>query len=93
MPMVVTDPTVSGNPIAYVNQAFIDLFGYSRKLVMGQNYFFLTSPEPDPEVERHIWAAMLADGPLNLEVHFGPKAVGSSGRHNSSALSTMPRTG
>jgi PAS domain-containing protein len=29
MPMVVTDPTVSGNPIIYVNQSFIDLFGYT----------------------------------------------------------------
>ncbi len=26
MPMVVTDPTVSGNPIVYVNRSFIDLF-------------------------------------------------------------------
>ena len=37
MPMVVTDPTVSGNPIIYVNEAFIDLFGYTRDEVLGQN--------------------------------------------------------
>ncbi|WP_134499944.1 PAS domain-containing protein [Microvirga pakistanensis] len=40
MPMVVTDPTVDGNPIVYVNQSFIDLFGHSREEVLGQNYFF-----------------------------------------------------
>ncbi|MBO1909379.1 PAS domain S-box protein [Microvirga sp. 3-52] len=68
MPMVVTDPTVSGNPIVYVNQSFIDLFGYSREEVLGQNYFFLSGPDTDPEVERHIRAAMMADEPLNLEI-------------------------
>jgi PAS domain-containing protein len=35
MPMVVTDPTVDENPIVYVNQSFIDLFGYSREEVLG----------------------------------------------------------
>jgi PAS domain S-box-containing protein len=68
MPMVVTDPTVSGNPIVFVNQSFIDLFGYSREEVLGQNYFFLAGPDTDPEVERHIRAAMMADEPLDLEV-------------------------
>src|SRR3712207_1590268 len=41
MPMVVTDPTVDGNPIVYVNQSLIDLFGYKREEVLGHNYFFL----------------------------------------------------
>ena len=61
MPMVVTDPMVDGNPIVFVNQSFIDLFGYSREEVLGQNYFFLTGPDTDPEVERHVRAAMTAD--------------------------------
>jgi len=74
MPMVVTDPTVSGNPIVYVNQSFIDLFGYSREEVLGQNYFFLTGPDTDPEVEQHIRAAIMADEPLNLEVQLRAKS-------------------
>ncbi len=68
MPMVVTDPTVDGNPIVYVNQSFIDLFGYTREEVVGQNYFFLAGPETDPEVEKFIRTAMVADESLNLEV-------------------------
>ena len=68
MPMVVTDPTVSGNPIIYVNEAFIDLFGYTRDEVLGQNYFFLAGPSTDPVIERNIRAANTADRPLNQEV-------------------------
>jgi PAS domain S-box-containing protein len=68
MPMVVTDPTVSGNPIIYVNQSFMDLFGYTREEVLGQNYFFLAGTNTDPEVERNIRAANTADKPLNQEV-------------------------
>ena len=68
MPMVVTDPTVSGNPIIYVNEAFIDLFGYTRDEVLGQNYFFLAGPNTDPIIERNIRAANTADRPLNQEV-------------------------
>jgi len=73
MPMVVTDPTIDDNPIVYVNQSFIDLFGYSREEVLGQTYFFLAGPDTDPEVERHIRAAMMADEPLDLEVRLRAK--------------------
>ena len=68
MPMVVTDPTVEGNPIVYVNQSFIDLFGYTGEEVLGHNYFFLAGINTDPDIERNIRAAMTAEEPLNQEV-------------------------
>jgi PAS domain S-box-containing protein len=68
MPMVVTDPTVSGNPIIYVNAVFLDLFGYSLEEVLGQAYFFLVGENTDPLVEKNIRAANTADRPLNQEV-------------------------
>ena len=73
MPMVVTDPTIDDNPIVYVNQSFIDLFGYSREEVLGRNYFFLTGPDTDPEVEKLIRAAMQAEESLTLEVSLRAK--------------------
>ena len=68
MPMVVTDSTLEDNPIVYMNQAFVDLCGYDREEVLGQNYFFLAGANTDPEVESRIRAAMRAEEPLNLEV-------------------------
>jgi PAS domain S-box-containing protein len=73
MPMVVSDPMVDGNPIVYVNQSFIDLFGYTGDEVLGQNYFFLTDPDTNPEAEKLIRAAMRADKRLDLEVSLRAK--------------------
>ena len=68
MPMVVTDATVDGNPIVYANQSFIDLFGYTREEILGQNYFFLAGTNTDAAVEQNIRAALTAQEPLNQEV-------------------------
>jgi PAS domain S-box-containing protein len=60
MPMVITDPGVINNPIIYVNAAFLELCGYERDEVLGQNYFFLVDAHADPEVATRVEAAMTA---------------------------------
>jgi PAS domain S-box-containing protein len=60
MPMAVTDPRVTGNPIIYANAAFLELCGYEREEVLGQNYFFLVGAHADPEVAARVEAAMAA---------------------------------
>lgn len=44
MPMLVTDPGQVDNPIIYVNQAFTQLTGYTRKEILGMNCRFLQGP-------------------------------------------------
>jgi PAS domain S-box-containing protein len=60
MPMLVTDPQVADNPIIYANAAFLDMCGYERDEVLGQNYFFLASPDSPPEAKERLLAAMAA---------------------------------
>ncbi|MEM6934310.1 MAG: PAS domain-containing protein, partial [Pseudomonadota bacterium] len=47
----IADATNPSMPLVYVNQAFLDLSGYSRGEVLGENCRFL-SAEPDDSVER-----------------------------------------
>jgi PAS domain S-box-containing protein len=60
MPMAVTDPQVADNPIIYANAALLDLCGYDREDVVGQNYLSLVGEHADPEVAARIEAAMEA---------------------------------
>ena len=60
MPMAVTDPQVADNPIIYANAAFLDLCGYGREEVLGQNYFFLVGEHADPGVAARVETAMAA---------------------------------
>jgi len=41
MPMVFTDAKTSGNPIIFVNDAFLALTGYDRADVLGHSFDFL----------------------------------------------------
>lgn len=58
MPMVLTDPNQSDNPIVFVNRAFLDLTDYSEEQVMGRNCRFLQGKETDPRTLEEIRAAL-----------------------------------
>ncbi|WP_084536860.1 PAS domain-containing sensor histidine kinase [Azospirillum halopraeferens] len=73
MPMVVTDPTIVNNPIIYANAAFLEMCGYDREEVLGQNYHFLGGENTDPEVARMIDTALGARQNINIEVQFYTK--------------------
>src|SRR3712207_2400864 len=73
MPMAVTDPQVADNPIIYANAAFLELCGYDREEVLGQNYFFLVGEHADPEVARRVEAAMAARRTFVEDVPFRAK--------------------
>ncbi|WP_052214713.1 sensor histidine kinase [Belnapia sp. F-4-1] len=70
MPMVVTDPTVLGNPIIYANATFLELCGYEREAVLGQNYFFLLGEHAALEVAARVEAVMAAQRRFIEDVPF-----------------------
>lgn len=49
LPMVLTDPTLPGDPIVFANQAFVALSGYAMDEVLGQSPHFMNGPDTDPE--------------------------------------------
>src|ERR671916_422766 len=73
MPMAVTDPGVADNPIVYANAAFLELCGYDRDEVLGQNYFFLIGQHADPAVAARVEAAMAARRRFIEDVPFHAK--------------------
>jgi PAS domain S-box-containing protein len=60
VPMVVTDPQITDNPIIYANDAFVQMCGYERDEVLGQDYFFLIGQQAGPEVAGRLGTAMAA---------------------------------
>lgn len=47
MPMVITDPSQTDNPIVFCNVAFQELTGYARDEIIGRNCRFLQGPDTD----------------------------------------------
>ena len=66
--MLVTDARAEDHPIAWVNEAFLELTGYARHEVIGRNCRFLQGPDTDPaEVERMRRAVRAAE-PISCEL-------------------------
>ena len=57
MPMLVTDPTLPGNPITFANAAFMDLSGYGMDELLGQDPHFMNGPDTDPQAIARYRAA------------------------------------
>lgn len=68
MPMVVTDATLPGNPITFVNPAFAHLSGYSPEELLGQHPHFMNGPQTDPGAIAEYEAAMKEGRDVTLEI-------------------------
>ena len=68
MPMVVTDATLPGNPITFVNPAFVRLSGYEPEELLGQDPHFMNGPRTDPEAVKSYENAMNEGRDENLEI-------------------------
>jgi len=67
MPMVLTDPTLAGNPIVFANAAFLKLSGYSMEEVLGQQPHFMDGPDTDPRDEARFREMVRSDQDEILE--------------------------
>jgi PAS domain S-box-containing protein len=64
----ISDPDQDDNPLIYVNDAFVDLTGYPREEVLGQNCRFLQGENTDPDRVARIRDAIDAQEPVSIEL-------------------------
>lgn len=67
MAMVLTDPTLPGNPIVFANQSFIELSGYDMDEVLGQQPHFMNGPDTDPDDAGCFLDALAEDRDIVVE--------------------------
>jgi len=58
MPMIVTDPNQSDNPIVFANPAFINMTGYGWDELIGRNCRLLQGPDTDRETIAEVRRAV-----------------------------------
>ena len=68
MPMILADPSQPDCPIAFANNAFLDLTGYEEEEVLGRNCRFLQGAATDPESVRRLREAIAKQEAVALEI-------------------------
>ncbi|MBV9079088.1 MAG: PAS domain-containing protein [Methylobacteriaceae bacterium] len=68
MPMILTDPNIPDNPIAFANRAFQDLTGYTEEEILGRNCRFLQGAQTDREAVRELREAVAEQRAIALEI-------------------------
>ncbi|WP_295936121.1 PAS domain-containing protein, partial [uncultured Xanthomonas sp.] len=68
MPMIVTDPRQPDNPIIFVNRAFLEMTGYGREELIGNNCRFLQGPDTDRETVRSVRDAIKSHDEVAVEI-------------------------
>jgi PAS domain S-box-containing protein len=68
MPVLITDPNQSDNPIVFVNDAFLKLTGYERDEILGRNCRFLQGSETDRSQIAKIREAIAQHAPIEVEL-------------------------
>lgn len=66
--IAITDPNQFDNPIIYVNAAFLELFGYKREELIGNNIRLLNAGDSDQQGLRDIKAAIRAENFIEVNI-------------------------
>lgn len=64
--IVITDPNQIDNPIIYVNDAFVDIFGYSSEEVIGFNCRFLQGKDKEQDEIKKIREAIAEEKEISV---------------------------
>jgi PAS domain S-box-containing protein len=64
----ISDPAQADNPMIYVNDAFVELTGYSREDALGANCRFLQGENTDPDRVARIREALDNEEPVAVEL-------------------------
>lgn len=68
MPMLITDPRQSDNPVIYCNDAFAKLTGYSIDELVGRNCRLLQGPDTDRAAVNRLREAIAAERDIALDI-------------------------
>jgi PAS domain S-box-containing protein len=68
LPMLVTDPNLPDNPVAFANHAFCALTGYAPDELIGRNCRFLQGSDTDPATVARIRAAVQERHDVTVEI-------------------------
>ncbi|WP_299813010.1 PAS domain-containing protein [uncultured Jannaschia sp.] len=68
VPICVTDPNQTDNPIVYVNSAFLDLTGYTEAEVLNRNCRFLQGPDTTAESIAAVRKAIVDNVRTTIEI-------------------------
>ncbi len=66
--ITMSDPSLSGNPLVFVNDAWAELTGYDEEHMLGRNPRVLQGPETDPEVVDELAVAIEEEEPVTVEI-------------------------
>ncbi|MCM8556572.1 PAS domain-containing protein [Sphingomicrobium sediminis] len=65
---VISDPRLPDNPIVAVNEAFIELTGFTREEILGRNCRFLAGPGTEPWLSETISEGVRDHKPVLVEI-------------------------
>lgn len=68
MPMVIADARLPDAPIVFVNDAFLNLTGYSRTEILGRNCRFLQGDATDRQDVERVREAIAAGQPIEIDL-------------------------
>ncbi|MFC7211323.1 bacterio-opsin activator domain-containing protein [Natronoarchaeum sp. GCM10025321] len=66
--MTMSDPSLSGNPLVFVNEAWSELTGYDEEHMLGRNPRILQGPETDPKTVEKLSNAIAEEEPVTVEI-------------------------